>query len=158
MQSSGRDGDPERRASHQFGPGPRRRWNSRSCPLLPRSSELIKMQSTLRTSILGHVETAPPSGISTFRFLLDATKLEGNPEMGWFRDPPAARVVFSKAHPYHRIFACLCRSGELVNVVAHFPDKRVQDSKPHLCYLLSHISHVTPCRLEYACHACRTPR
>ncbi|KAJ7359989.1 hypothetical protein DFH08DRAFT_1039334 [Mycena albidolilacea] len=62
-----------------------------------------------------------------FRFLFDAAKLEGQPELAWFIDLPGGRLVESQAHPYHRIFAYLCRSGTLVNVVAQFPDQRDQD-------------------------------
>ncbi|KAJ7816044.1 FAD/NAD(P)-binding domain-containing protein [Mycena olivaceomarginata] len=85
------------------------------------------IHSTIRTNVLEHVVTAPATGMSAFRFLFDAAKLEGQPELAWFTDPPGARVMESKAHPYHRIFAYLCRSGTLVNVVAQFPDQRDQD-------------------------------
>ncbi|KAJ7097364.1 hypothetical protein C8R44DRAFT_369609 [Mycena epipterygia] len=85
------------------------------------------IHSTVRTSILGYVETAPATGISAFRFLFDASKLAGQHELAWFTDPLGGRVVYTKTHPHRRFFACLCRNGSLVNVVAQFPDKRDQD-------------------------------
>ncbi|KAJ7698830.1 FAD/NAD(P)-binding domain-containing protein [Mycena olivaceomarginata] len=85
------------------------------------------IHSTIRTNVLEHVVTAPATGMSAFRFLFDAAKLDGQPELAWFIDPPGGRLVESQAHPYHRIFAYLCRSGTLVNVVAQFPDHRDQD-------------------------------
>jgi len=85
------------------------------------------IHSTIRTTVLEDAVIAPATEMSAFRFLFEAAKLDGQPELAWFVEPPGGRVVESQAHPYRRIFACLCRSGTLVNVVAQFPDQRDQD-------------------------------
>ncbi|KAJ7661965.1 FAD/NAD(P)-binding domain-containing protein [Mycena polygramma] len=86
------------------------------------------IHSTTRTSVLGCVQKALPSGISTFRCMFDATKLEGLPEMEWFSEGiSGARVVLSPEARFRMLFLFPCRRGTLINVVAHHVDDRDQD-------------------------------
>jgi salicylate hydroxylase len=55
--------------------------SSMFCPFLS-----LLWQSIIRTSVLGYVQQALPSGMSTFRCLFDATKLEGLADMEWFTE------------------------------------------------------------------------
>ncbi|KAF7373938.1 FAD/NAD(P)-binding domain-containing protein [Mycena sanguinolenta] len=86
------------------------------------------IHSTIRTSVLGYVQKALPSGMSTFRCLFDATKLEGLADMDWFSEGiSGARVVLSPEERFQMLFLFPCRGGTLINVVAHHVDDRDQD-------------------------------
>ncbi|KAF7373936.1 FAD/NAD(P)-binding domain-containing protein [Mycena sanguinolenta] len=83
------------------------------------------IHSTIRTSVLGYVQKALPSGMSTFRCLFDATKLEGLADMDWFSEGiSGARVVLSPEERFQMLFLFPCRRGTLINVVAHHVDDR----------------------------------
>ncbi|KAJ6485323.1 FAD/NAD(P)-binding domain-containing protein [Mycena vitilis] len=85
------------------------------------------IHSTIRTSVLGYVQKALPSGVSTFRCMFDATKLEGLSEMEWFSEGiSGARVVLSPEARFRMLFLFPCRRGTLINVVAHHVDDRDQ--------------------------------
>ncbi|KAJ6468781.1 hypothetical protein C8R45DRAFT_1017572, partial [Mycena sanguinolenta] len=85
-------------------------------------------QSAIRTSVLGYVQKALPSGMSTFRCLFDAAKLEGLADMNWFSEGiPGARVVLSPEKRFQMLFLSTCRHGTLINIVAHHVDDRDQN-------------------------------
>jgi len=88
------------------------------------------IHSVVRTSVLGYVQTAPASGISVFRCLLDASKLSGRPELDWVirdRDSSGPTVVRSKGELDRFLIFYPCRGGTLINVAGLFPDTRDQD-------------------------------
>ncbi|KAJ7484264.1 FAD/NAD(P)-binding domain-containing protein [Mycena latifolia] len=86
------------------------------------------IHSVIRTSVLGYVQKALSSGISTFRFLFDTAKLKGLADMKWFSEGlTGTRVVLSPEERYHMLFLSSCRHGNLVNVVAHHADDRDLD-------------------------------
>ncbi|KAJ7857030.1 FAD/NAD(P)-binding domain-containing protein [Mycena leptocephala] len=86
------------------------------------------IHSVIRTSVLGHAQEALSSGISTFRCMFDATKLEGLGDMEWFSEGiSGARLVVSPEARFQMLFLFPCRSGTLINVVAHHVDNRDQD-------------------------------
>ncbi|KAJ7473358.1 FAD/NAD(P)-binding domain-containing protein [Mycena latifolia] len=86
------------------------------------------IHSVIRTSVLGYAQKALPSGLSTFRFLFDTSKLKGLSDMEWFSEGiSGARIVLSPEERYHMLFLSSCRHGNLVNVVAHYADDRDQD-------------------------------
>ncbi|KAJ6530286.1 FAD/NAD(P)-binding domain-containing protein [Mycena capillaripes] len=71
---------------------------------------------------------ALPSGISTFRCLFDAAKLEGLADMEWFTGGlPGPKMVTSPEKRFRMLFLYPCRSGTLINVVAHHVDDRDLD-------------------------------
>jgi len=86
------------------------------------------IRSIIRTYVLGYEQKALPSGISTFRCLFDAAKLDGLSDMEWFSEGiSGARVVLSPEERFRMLFLFPCRSGKLINVVAHHVDDRDQD-------------------------------
>ncbi|KAJ6540993.1 FAD/NAD(P)-binding domain-containing protein [Mycena vulgaris] len=86
------------------------------------------IHSVIRTSVLGYVQKALPSGISTFRCLFDASKLKGLDDMEWFTEGLAgARVVLSPEERFQMLFLSSCRHGSVVNVVAHHVDDTDHD-------------------------------
>ncbi|KAF7344057.1 FAD/NAD(P)-binding domain-containing protein [Mycena venus] len=86
------------------------------------------IHSIIRTSVLGYAQKALPSGISTFRCLFDAAKLEDLADMEWFTAGiSGAKVVTSPEKRFRMLFLFPCRSGTLINVVAHHVDDRDPD-------------------------------
>ncbi|KAF7339247.1 FAD/NAD(P)-binding domain-containing protein [Mycena venus] len=86
------------------------------------------IHSVIRNSVLGYVQKALPSGISTFRCLFDASKLKGLSDMEWFSEGiSGARVVLAPEERFRMLFLFPCRRGALINVVAHHVDDRVPD-------------------------------
>ncbi|KAJ6620496.1 FAD/NAD(P)-binding domain-containing protein [Mycena sp. CBHHK59/15] len=86
------------------------------------------IHSTIRTSVLGHVQMAPASGISTFRCMFDASRLNGLSDMEWFNDGiSGARVVLAQEERFRMLYVFPCRGGSVINVVAHHVDDRDQD-------------------------------
>ncbi|KAJ7879154.1 FAD/NAD(P)-binding domain-containing protein [Mycena leptocephala] len=83
------------------------------------------IHSVVRTSVLGHVQEALSSGISTFRCMFDAAKLEDLADMEWFSEGISGGS-FSRS-PFQMLFLFPCRGGTLINVVAHHVDDRDQD-------------------------------
>ncbi|KAJ7472753.1 FAD/NAD(P)-binding domain-containing protein [Mycena latifolia] len=84
------------------------------------------LHSVIRTNILGAPQTAPASGLSCFRSLIDASKLRG--EMDWLTEGfSGARSVIVKEGEYRVIFVYPCRSGRLINVVALYRDPHQDD-------------------------------
>ncbi|KAJ6554237.1 hypothetical protein B0H19DRAFT_1377200 [Mycena capillaripes] len=86
------------------------------------------IHSTIRTSVLGYLQMALSSGMSTFCCMFDAPKLDSLADMEWFSDGiSGARVVLSPEGRFRMLFLFPCRNGTLINVVAHHVDDRNQD-------------------------------
>ncbi|KAJ7661960.1 FAD/NAD(P)-binding domain-containing protein [Mycena polygramma] len=85
------------------------------------------IRSKMRTVVLGHPVVAPATGICAFRWMVDASKLEGHPELDWvLKDGiPGARLVTGAKG--HNIFLYPCEEGTLINVAMFHPDERDQD-------------------------------
>ncbi|KAJ6526255.1 FAD/NAD(P)-binding domain-containing protein [Mycena vulgaris] len=84
------------------------------------------LHSVIRTNILDRVETAPVSGLSCFRSVFDASKLEG--DFDWFTEGVSgARSVIVKEGEYRLLFIYPCRSGLAVNLVALYADPHQDD-------------------------------
>ncbi|KAJ7614784.1 hypothetical protein FB45DRAFT_936058 [Roridomyces roridus] len=78
------------------------------------------IHSTIRTHVLGYEQKALASGMSTFRCLFDARKLEGLDDMEWFTEGiSGARVVLAPGERFRMLFLTPCRRGSVINVVAH---------------------------------------
>ncbi|KAJ6527781.1 FAD/NAD(P)-binding domain-containing protein [Mycena capillaripes] len=87
------------------------------------------IHSVIRTSVLGYVQKARPSGISTFRCLFDASKLKGLVDMEWFTGGiSGGRMVVAPEERIRMLFLFPCRRGALINVVAYHVDDRVPDT------------------------------
>ncbi|KAJ7123511.1 FAD/NAD(P)-binding domain-containing protein [Mycena epipterygia] len=84
------------------------------------------IRSTLRTVVVGHPVVASATGICAFRWMLDASKLEGRPELDWvLKDGiPGGRAVRANGRG---IFVYPCQDETLINVTMMHPDKRDQD-------------------------------
>ncbi|KAJ7800185.1 FAD/NAD(P)-binding domain-containing protein, partial [Mycena olivaceomarginata] len=85
------------------------------------------IRSTMRTVVLGSSVVAPATSICAFRWTVDASKLEGRPELDWvLKDGvPGARLV-GNADSGH-IFLYPCQDTTLINVTMMHPDTRDQD-------------------------------
>ncbi|KAJ7683664.1 FAD/NAD(P)-binding domain-containing protein [Mycena rosella] len=84
------------------------------------------LHSVIRTSILGDAQTASASGISCFRSVFDASKVQG--DFGWFTEGiSGARNVVVKEGEYRLLFTYPCRSGQLINLVAIYTDPHQDD-------------------------------
>lgn len=89
-------------------------------------------QSTVRTSLFGKEKTsAPPSGIATFRWLMDAALLREHPELDWLRRSVEVGVrtgpVMVRGPDERALFLYPCRSGKIINLVAMHTDTRDQE-------------------------------
>ncbi|KAJ7493691.1 FAD/NAD(P)-binding domain-containing protein [Mycena latifolia] len=84
------------------------------------------IRSTLRTVVIGHPVVAPATGICAFRWIADASQLEGRPELDWvLKDGIAgARLVRGTDR---NCFIYPCRDRTLMNVTMMHPDNRDQD-------------------------------
>ncbi|KAJ7029565.1 FAD/NAD(P)-binding domain-containing protein [Mycena alexandri] len=86
------------------------------------------IHSVIRTSVLGYEQKALATGLSTFRCLFDASKLNGLEDMEWFSEGiSGARVVLSTQERFRMLYLIPCRNGRVINVVAHHTDDRDQD-------------------------------
>ncbi|KAF7350158.1 FAD/NAD(P)-binding domain-containing protein [Mycena venus] len=86
------------------------------------------IHSTIRTIVLGYEQRALASGRVAFRCLLETSKLEGREEFDWLLSGmPGARGVSSADGSGRYLFVYLCRDNTLVNIVAHYPDRRDQE-------------------------------
>ncbi|KAJ7783964.1 FAD/NAD(P)-binding domain-containing protein [Mycena maculata] len=86
------------------------------------------IHSVIRAHVLGYEQRALPSGISTFRCLFDASKLDGLSDTEWFREGiSGARVVLSPEERFRMLYLFPCHGGKVINVVAHHVDDREQD-------------------------------
>ncbi|KAJ7123515.1 FAD/NAD(P)-binding domain-containing protein [Mycena epipterygia] len=85
------------------------------------------IRSTLRTVVIGHPVVAPATGICAFRWMLDASKLEGRPELDWvLKDGiPGGRAVIQPNGRHFFLYPC--QDATLINVTMMHPDKRDQD-------------------------------
>ncbi|KAJ7662969.1 hypothetical protein B0H17DRAFT_1093098 [Mycena rosella] len=81
------------------------------------------LHSVIRTRILGDAQTAPASGISCFRSVFDASKLQG--DFDWFTEGVSGgRSVIVKEGEYRLLFMYPCRSGHLINLVAIYAHRK----------------------------------
>ncbi|KAJ7228373.1 FAD/NAD(P)-binding domain-containing protein [Mycena pura] len=87
------------------------------------------IHSVIRTCVLGYEQKALPSGMSTYRCLFNAAKLEELSDMEWFSEGiSGARVVLAHEERFRMLFLTPCRRGKIINVVAHHVDDRDQDT------------------------------
>ncbi|KAJ6576124.1 FAD/NAD(P)-binding domain-containing protein, partial [Mycena vulgaris] len=87
------------------------------------------IHSAMRTSVLGYEQIAPVSGRAAFRCLLDMSKADGRAEFNWLTSgPPGPRGVRAYDGSGRYLFMYLCRDNTVLNIVAHHPDLRDQDS------------------------------
>jgi len=84
------------------------------------------IRSTLRTIVLGYPVVAPATGICAFRWMVDASKLEGRPELDWVLKDGISGGRFVVGTGRH-IFLYPCADNTLINVTMSHPDKRDQD-------------------------------
>ncbi|KAJ7234185.1 hypothetical protein B0H12DRAFT_1143088 [Mycena haematopus] len=81
--------------------------------------------SVVRTSIVGHAVTAPASGWTSFRCLLDASKLNEIPDLQWFKEGLSGpRSVTMTEQTLRMLFVYPCRSGTLINFTGIYPDTK----------------------------------
>ncbi|KAF7336982.1 FAD/NAD(P)-binding domain-containing protein [Mycena venus] len=84
------------------------------------------LHSIIRTSILGHVQTAPASGYSCFRSLVDASKLREIDDIDaeWFTEGLSGMrgLQIKEGEGYRMVVMYLCRSGTLINLVSIYAD------------------------------------
>ncbi|KAF8176722.1 FAD/NAD(P)-binding domain-containing protein [Mycena galopus ATCC 62051] len=86
------------------------------------------LHSTMRTIILGRVQTAPASGFSCFRSLLDASKLRDLKDTEWFTDGLSGmKGIHNKGGEYRLAVLYPCRNGNLINLVALYSDPHQDD-------------------------------
>ncbi|KAJ6561875.1 FAD/NAD(P)-binding domain-containing protein [Mycena capillaripes] len=86
------------------------------------------LHSILRTKVLGQAQTAPASGLSCFRSLLDASKLQDVQDTDWFTEGLSGMrgMVFTDGQ--FRLMAMYpCRGGSLINIVAIYEDPHQDD-------------------------------
>ncbi|KAJ7888820.1 FAD/NAD(P)-binding domain-containing protein [Mycena leptocephala] len=86
------------------------------------------LHSTMRTSVFGQDQTAPASGLSCFRSVVDASKLHGLQDTEWFTQGLSGmRGVLFQEGNYRIIVMYPCRSGSLINLVALYTDPHQDD-------------------------------
>ncbi|KAJ7679180.1 FAD/NAD(P)-binding domain-containing protein [Mycena polygramma] len=86
------------------------------------------LHSTIRSSILGRVETAPVSGFSCFRSLVDSSKLQDIADKDWFTEGISGmRGLMFKGGEYRLIVMYPCRNGTLINIVGIYEDPHQDD-------------------------------
>jgi salicylate hydroxylase len=82
----------------------------------------------MRTSVFGQDQTAPASGLSCFRSVVDASKLHGLQDTEWFTQGLSGmRGVLFQEGNYRIIVMYPCRSGSLINLVALYTDPHQDD-------------------------------
>ncbi|KAJ7081834.1 FAD/NAD(P)-binding domain-containing protein [Mycena belliarum] len=83
------------------------------------------LRSVIRSHVVGATVTAPATGLSCFRSLIDASKLG---EMEWLTEGlSGARSIIAKEGEYRLIFVYPCRNGQFINVVAIYKDPHQDD-------------------------------
>ncbi|KAJ7493687.1 FAD/NAD(P)-binding domain-containing protein [Mycena latifolia] len=84
------------------------------------------IRSTLRTVVVGQPVVAPATGLCAFRWMADASKLEGRPELDWVlkNGVEGGRSIGRAGRSW---FVYPCRDRTLINVTMTRPDKRDQD-------------------------------
>ncbi|KAJ7304745.1 FAD/NAD(P)-binding domain-containing protein [Mycena albidolilacea] len=85
------------------------------------------IRSTMRTVVLGSSVVAPATKTCAFRWTVDASKLEGRPELDWvLKDGVTGARLVGEADSGH-IFLYPCQDATLINVTMMHPDTRDQD-------------------------------
>ncbi|KAJ7059654.1 hypothetical protein C8F01DRAFT_1295675 [Mycena amicta] len=86
------------------------------------------IRSTIRTSILGHEQSAPPSGRAAFRAVIETASVRGHPELDWpFQGTSGPRGIRAPDGSSRYLFVYPWRDEMLINIVAHYPNERNQD-------------------------------
>ncbi|KAJ7038970.1 FAD/NAD(P)-binding domain-containing protein [Mycena alexandri] len=85
------------------------------------------IRSTLRTIVLGTPVVALAVGVCSFRWLADASKFNGRPELDWIMEDGVSGGRFVRGPNGCNIFAYPCNDAKHVNVTMIHPDKRNQD-------------------------------
>ncbi|KAJ6485320.1 FAD/NAD(P)-binding domain-containing protein [Mycena vitilis] len=85
------------------------------------------IHSKMRTIVLGHPMMAPASGMCAFRWMVDASRLEGRPELDWVIKDGISGARLVTGAKGHNIFLYPCEEGRLINVAMFHPDTRDQD-------------------------------
>ncbi|KAJ7767135.1 FAD/NAD(P)-binding domain-containing protein [Mycena metata] len=83
------------------------------------------LHSTIRTSILGEAQHAPASGLSTFRGLIDTSKLQELSDSKWFTENggiSGISSIFIREGGFRMMAAFPCRNRSLINFVAVYSD------------------------------------
>ncbi|KAJ6496181.1 FAD/NAD(P)-binding domain-containing protein [Mycena sanguinolenta] len=81
------------------------------------------IHSVIRTSIIGHAVDAPPSGLTAFRCLFDASNLNEVTDLEWLTEGlSGARTVMLREEALRAFFIYPCRSGTLINFVGIYSD------------------------------------
>ncbi|KAJ7224547.1 FAD/NAD(P)-binding domain-containing protein [Mycena pura] len=92
------------------------------------------IRSTLRTIVVGHPVNAPPTGTCAFRWMADASKLEGRPELDWvLKDGVSGGRLVNGPDYKHHFFLYPCQDGTRINVTMMHPD--VRDQEQHSWYV-----------------------
>ncbi|KAK7006177.1 FAD/NAD(P)-binding domain-containing protein [Favolaschia claudopus] len=87
------------------------------------------LHSTIRTSVLGREITAPPSGFSCFRTLIDSSKLK-DVDGAWITDGlSGTKGITCGSADFRLVGAYLCRNGSLVNIAAVYTDPHQDDKE-----------------------------
>ncbi|KAJ7636737.1 FAD/NAD(P)-binding domain-containing protein [Roridomyces roridus] len=84
------------------------------------------IHSTMRSSIVGQVVQPLPSGLSCFRFFLDASGIKDIPDLGWYTDKAQMHAIdwlVTESQPFRRIFTYPVRNGTLINFIGFFADE-----------------------------------
>ncbi|KAJ7766725.1 FAD/NAD(P)-binding domain-containing protein [Mycena metata] len=85
------------------------------------------IRSTLRTVVLGTPVIAPAIGACAFRWLADASKFDGRPELNWIMKDGVSGGRLVRGPNGRSIFLYPCDDRKHVTVTMIHPDKRDQD-------------------------------
>jgi hypothetical protein len=83
----------------------------------------------MRTVVLGYPVVAPATGICAFRWMTDASKLDGRPELDWVLKNGISGGRLVSGPGSHSVFMYPCMDATLINVTMMHPDTRDQDQQ-----------------------------
>ncbi|KAF5350828.1 hypothetical protein D9757_013539 [Collybiopsis confluens] len=85
------------------------------------------INSILRSHIIGENVVASSTGVACYRWLVDAEKMKGNPELDWVikEGPSGPRLVLSSDGRV--LFLYPCRDGTIINAMGIHMDDRDQN-------------------------------
>ncbi|KAJ7915323.1 FAD/NAD(P)-binding domain-containing protein [Mycena leptocephala] len=87
------------------------------------------IRSTMRTVVLGYPVVAPATGICAFRWMTDASKLDGRPELDWVLKNGISGGRLVTGPGSQSVFMYPCMDATLINVTMMHPDTRDQDQQ-----------------------------
>ncbi|KAJ3795781.1 FAD/NAD(P)-binding domain-containing protein [Lentinula aff. detonsa] len=84
------------------------------------------INSALRSAIVGQDIVASPTGVASYRWLLDSAKLDNNPQLDWVirNGPSGPRMVTSP--DFRVLFLYPCRGKTIINAMGIHMDDRIQ--------------------------------